>query len=257
MNSLRHKAIQGLSATVALLGLGMIAAPQPGLAFNVFRDRYGANNARTACQAGLGCRSLVDGATTETFDGDQLNRPYRQALRNTVEDTVVQRSAIGSYVAPRSDSTQYLALGFSTRNSVTLNFGREMDYFGLYWGSTDDYNDIAFLDKSGKVLASYTGADIAGDANGDQIADTTNAYIHFFSDVENGQTFNSVVLFSNGNSFESDNHAYRNAAAPTGVPEPTTLLGLVLSGSVVGICKHRQKRQVMDAGSPQPQEINL
>ncbi len=118
----------------------------------------------------------------------------------------------GKYAEPFSDSGNYLTVPRPSaitdgKNpfSATLYLGNGVtaNYFGLFWGSLDSYNTIAFL-MGNTVVASFTGSDIAKlglglVANGNQSAPASNAYLNFFfgSDV-----FNAVRLTSTQFAFE-------------------------------------------------------
>ncbi len=55
--------------------------------------------------------------------------------------------------------------------TLTIAAGSSYNYFGLYWGSIDDYNWLKFYDGD-TLLGTITGLDViaAGTALGDQIA---------------------------------------------------------------------------------------
>ena len=144
----------------------------------------------------------------------------------------------GRYAAPHisatalDDTTVYLTVPSTDRSgSVDLGLGTTANYFGLLWGSIDNYNTLSFL-SGGSVVASFTGADITNPANGHQTAPSTNTYVNFFQ----LPTFDSVRVISTNYAFESDNHAW--ATLP--VPEPSALglLGLGLLG--VGLIKRKR-----------------
>jgi hypothetical protein len=142
----------------------------------------------------------------------------------------------GTYAAPAGDTTHYLSVALNSPSGTQVaNFGQDYDYFGLYWGSIDDYNTLSFLSHS-VVSAVLTGADViaAGVLFGDRMAPGANRYVNFFFD---GGTFDAVQLSSTQYAFESDNHAVAR------VSEPATLalmgLGLVMTGLV------QRKRQTL------------
>jgi hypothetical protein len=147
----------------------------------------------------------------------------------------VQGASSGIYAAPfisnnngalfgiagnGADTTHYLSTGIGT---VTMLLSDDMKYFGLLWGSVDNYNTLEFWD--GDVLVgSVTGTDVWAGANGDQGANGT-----FYVNVNSTLGFDKVIAKSSSYAFEFDNVAY-NTTSP--VPEPASwaLLGAGLLG---------------------------
>jgi len=129
------------------------------------------------------------------------------------------------HAQPAGTNTKYLAVPNPVSNgSAMFKLGTNADYFGLYWGSIDNYNSISFY-LAGSLVASYTGTQIVGAsyANGNRVSLNSNRYINFAFGTD---LFDSVKLTSTQFAFESDNHAYRAVAK---VPEPSALL-LFLAG---------------------------
>jgi len=139
----------------------------------------------------------------------------------------------GRYAAPYiaatglNDTTVYVSTAQQS-GSATFDLGATANYFGLLWGSIDDYNTISFL-NGGSEVASFTGTDIAEPANGNQTAPSTNTYVNFFY----LPTFDGVLFSSTNWAFESDNHAWAT------VPEPGTL-GLLGAG-LIGLAWRRRR----------------
>ena len=176
---------------------------------------FGGNTA-----GGDGVVSSVSGSSTVNFNGDTAPSNYTI----TPNAGIVQGNVSNVDAAPTNDTSYYLSTGTS---SVDINLSAApATYFGLYWGSIDTYNTIAFTEANGTV-DTYTGTQIAA-ADGISANGTTSAYVNFF---DNGSAFTSVKLSSTQFAFESDNHAFVAASA---TPEPSTWIltagGLALAG---------------------------
>jgi len=161
----------------------------------------------------------------------------------------VQGAASGLYAAPflsnnnganfgtpnGADTTTYLTSG-SYANvanaAVEMILPSAMMYFGLLWGSVDNYNFLDFY-AGDTLLGTISGTQVTASANGDQGAQGTY-YVNIVSD----EAFTRVVARSNGYAFEFDNVAF-NPTNP--VPEPLTLslLGLSLLG--LGVAARRRR----------------
>lgn len=127
-----------------------------------------------------------------------------------------------------ADATQYLSTGIG---SVTLLMPGDMQYFGLLWGSVDDYNSLEFWEGA-LMVGMLTGTDIWAGANGDQGANGT-----FYVNVNSTVAFDRVIAKSTQYAFELDNVAYN---ATSSVPEPGTM---ALFGTLVaGLALVRRRR---------------
>jgi hypothetical protein len=117
------------------------------------------------------------------------------------------------------DTTNYLTTGIG---EIGFKFDSKQNYFGLLWGSVDDYNSLEFK-YLGAHVVTVTGTDIWLNANGDQGANGT-FYVNLQADA--GTWYDEVIFKSTGYAFEFDNVAY---GLDVGVPDSgatVALLGL-------------------------------
>ncbi|NJN74274.1 MAG: PTPA-CTERM sorting domain-containing protein [Limnothrix sp. RL_2_0] len=192
--------------------------------------------------------STVDGAKTITFDDAALG-----SLGGTSYDheSGVSYSGVGGNIVKNSVGGRYAALptqgdynkqdnpyltvgsyGNKKTDILTINFGVDSDYFGFYFGSIDNYNNIKFFNGDELVVA-LTGSDIKANANGNQSISGAR-FVNFFAEA--GENFDRIEFQSDGIAFETDNHAYRQAEP---VPTPAAVLP-ILSGLFMS-AKRRKK----------------
>ena len=152
--------------------------------------------------------------------------------------------SLGLYATPWGDSTNYMAVlgGGSER----ISYSGFSTSFGLYWGSLDSYNSIAFY-NNGDLVATVSGADMPSPtvANGGQSDPLSNRYVL----ITSLPSFNEAILSSSANSFEFDNVVAglpRTSANIAAAPEPATwammLLGFLGLGFVGGRAHARARR---------------
>ena len=166
-----------------------------------------------------GLTTQVDGATTYDFNTGAKPAGY------TGDGWILPSSVSGMAAAPAGDSTAFLSVAFphaAGTELFTAAPGQSYNYFGLYWGSIDDYNWLTFYNGS-SVLGTFTGSDVikTGTQLGDQTAAGSNRYVNFFL---NDQSFDRIEFGTSNFAFESDNHAVGRVP----VPEPgmfTLVLG--------------------------------
>ncbi len=120
---------------------------------------------------------------------------------------------------------------------ATLPAGTFLNYFGLYYGSIDNYNQLTFY-SGNTLVATVSGASIlaacGGCTPGDRSSDATNAFVnlYFTDDVE----FTRLTFETTGVAVEVDNLTV--AFAP--VPEPSTLLLLCSGLAGIGLVAQRR-----------------
>ena len=175
----------------------------------------------------------------ETFDGTGGVFAMQQGWswvgnRAFVQGTSGDAAAPWWYPTGARDLTYYVTvpdvLSAGAANSVTVEFGgATYNYFGLWWGSMDNYNTLTFLLAGGGEL-SVTGSSFSSGSGAQEIQDT-NKYVNFLGLPE----FYGFRMTSTQYAFEADNIA----VGRVNVPEP---LSLILFGSgLLGLLGLRRK----------------
>ncbi|MEH2081044.1 MAG: PEP-CTERM sorting domain-containing protein [Nostoc sp.] len=171
-------------------------------------------------------------AKTVTFDDGTANDPNGFVTYSNITSNIVQGSASGQYASPYGDNTKFLTISPKGSNVagdsgfVNIAFKQAVNYFGFYAGSLDSYNYVDIY-KGNQLLKSFSGADVpTAIADGSWTSSQANMFVNLVADT--GETFDRVVMRSNGIAFETDNHAYRLAKS---VPESNTMLGVLAIGA--------------------------
>lgn len=155
---------------------------------------------------------------------------------------LVNGNQSGQYAQPMGVNSTYLTVPNPSTTTMSASFalGAAAGYFGLFWGSIDNYNSINFY-LNNSLVASYSGSDIVGQfADGNQLSYSSNRYINFDFGSD---AYDSVTLTSTGFAFESDNHAFKKLISVT---EPTPAL-LFLFG-LLGLALARRRVRINRQG---------
>lgn len=213
--------MNNLARTAAIFALGLFGLGAHAAPIITFDS--------SAATDGSNLTTSVAGATVIDFNDDAMPANY------SGDGGIVSGSVGGRYAAPAGNSTNYLSVAIDVPvGEQQIVAGGTFNYFGLYWGSIDNYNTLSFYNGADQVLR-LTGADViaAGVGFGNQIAPGANRYVNIFL---NGDTYDRIVISTTQYAFESDNHAFAQ------VPEPGTLalLGLGLIGA--GAARLRRSR---------------
>jgi hypothetical protein len=135
-----------------------------------------------------------------------------------------------------ANTTHYVSAG-ATRDSaaaaVELLMPAPQRYFGLLWGSVDNWNTLFFYDGA-TLIGSVTGANVVASPNGDQGVQGT-LYVNIVSTV----AFDRILATSVRPTFEFDNIAFSDTPP---VPEPAALalLGVFFFGAGAAVRRRRQ-----------------
>jgi len=193
------------------------------IGFALFVISFSAVSAIDYSVSGVGVyTSEVAGATTMDFNSGACNT----GVSCSGAGQIVTGSASGLYAQPYGTSSAYLSVPNPIRSGTyTIGLNGDYNYYGLYWGSVDSYNSIAFY-LDGGYVGGFTGSDLGPLlADGNQGSWASNRYINFM--FTGGDLFDTVALTSTNYAFESDNHAYAR------VPEPPVFV--LLAVGLVGL----------------------
>jgi hypothetical protein len=184
--------------------------------------------------------TFTSGMTTEVAGATVVDFDSGKPAYYTGQGSVTSGSISGQTAAPAGDGTPYLSVAYPLQTgSMTATLASSYNYFGLYWGSIDDYNTLKFFNGA-SLVATITGSQViaAGTTLGDQMAPGSNRYVNF---LFNDASFDRVEFSTSQYAFESDNHAFANV---TKVPEPATLGLMGMGIAAIGFARRRRATAV-------------
>ena len=133
---------------------------------------------------------------------------------------VVSGSVYNVNLAPTGDTTPYAWVG--PQSVITAAYSAPISYFGLYWGSEDSYNAIAFTDTNGVTTKyGFNGISIPGLTYDGM----TSNYVSF---TDTGAAWKTVTFTSGALAFEFD-----DVTTTAATPEPASIA--LLAGGLLAI----------------------
>ena len=175
--------------------------------------------------------SNVPGATLIDFNGRPLGTQDFTAGIAAYDNVNVFQCVGCSGNGDVKDDTTNAARAFGGPGGLyVLDFSQPISYFGLYWGSPDQGNEMQ-LYNGATLVRTVTGLEV-GNAVGFGLPG--GGYVNVFAGV--GEQFTRVVFVGGQFPFESDNHAFA-------VPEPGALLLLAAAGGGWFARRRKQRRQ--------------
>ena len=194
-------------------------------------------------------------ATPSTFVGTSIQWGAAPAALGSIAfsgTAIIAKNAAGTSAGisatPAGDTTNYMSI--LGGKSETLTFSGTQNRFGLFWGSIDSYNSVAFYSGNSAtpfltLFGNTLNAVPALGFDGNQSVALTNAYVTF-----TGLSFDKIVLASSGNSFEFDNISFGGNLNNVGpVPEPATWAMMLLGFAGIGFVYRRRRSRLAVAAA--------
>jgi hypothetical protein len=141
----------------------------------------------------------VAGARVETFDD---RKSARYAGSGRVVMGTFPRSA-----QPEGDETPYYSVQ-PTAAAFVAEPGVRYNYFGLYWGTIDEYNELRFF-RGDRLIATITGRDVLRliTVRGAARSGLPSSYVNIYFGAK---AYTRIEFRTSIPAFESDNHAFIN-----------------------------------------------
>lgn len=193
----------------------------------------------TSAQAGVTISSTPGSASyagpVPTYDFETAAPITGGMIRNV--------STSGLAARPLGSTGNFWAIGPSNGGSGFLDLSSfaSIASISFIWGSVDTYNWIDVLDRSGGVLGTFNGLDVAAGANGSWTAGSMNPLASIAITGLDRGNIGGLRLRSTGIAFEVDNFAIG------AVPEPGTWAMLLLGFGVLGGAMRRRSRKAGEA----------
>ena len=181
-------------------------------------------------------QTSYSGVLTETFN--LLPAGSLGAYSSVIGDYSIGGQISNPNAWGGSNQTMYLAVGAqSNTTSYTIDFKRDLSFFGVYWAAGDSQNELRFYNNNVLVQSFNVSAIMAplsaaynGNPNTGQNTSEKYAYVNFTT--SGGTLFDQVMFYNSRTStgFETDNHSIydipRDNPGPTSetaTPEPATM----------------------------------